>query len=249
MTHFTQGSGEGGWGAARADLVSGAAWAVAQVGGPPGSLHQLEVPAPPGRLLRWCHATRAALVLGSAQPAGHVDEAAASAAGLPVVRRRSGGSSVVVGPGRVAWLDVVIPAGDPLWHDDIGIAPLWLGTVWAAALIDLGVGSPVVHTGPMQRAPWSPYVCFAGLGPGEVRTPAGKVVGVSQRRTRAAALFQCGVLLRWDPDEAVRGLAIDRASAARDLDAVAVGLGDLVVGVTVDRIERAFERALGVPDA
>jgi lipoate-protein ligase A len=202
------------------------------------------IPSPTRRLLRWCRATSAALVLGSAQPADHVDPEAASRSGLVVVRRRSGGSSVVVGPGRVAWLDVVLPSGDPLWEDDVGRAPLWLGRAWAIALADLGVASPSVHAGPMQRPPWSRYVCFAGTGPGEVGTPAGKVVGISQRRTRAGALFQCGVLLRWDPVEAVSGLAIDRDAAARELSSAAIGLDALVGDIATAGVELAFERAL-----
>jgi len=219
-------------------------WVVERVDGSAEDLHGLPVPFPARRLLRWCHATRPALVLGAAQPEEHVDRRAASAAALAVVRRRSGGSSVVVGPGRVAWLDAVVPAGDPLWEEDVGTAPLWLGRVWAAALTELGVVSPSVHTGAMERPPWARYVCFAGTGPGEVRSPRGKVVGISQRRTRAGALFQCGVLLHWDPVEAVSALAIDRDAAARQLGPVAIGLDALVGDLAVAEVERAFERAL-----
>ena len=242
MTHFTRGSGEGGWGAARADL---AGWAVERVVGPAEHLHRLGVPDTPRRLLRWCRAAAPALVLGSAQPDAHVDRAAAAAAGLTVVRRRSGGSSVVVGPGRVAWLDVVVPAGDPLWDDDVGVAPLWLGRTWVDALRALGVLDATVHQGAMRRTLWSPHVCFAGTGPGEVATAQGKVVGISQRRTRAAALFQCGVLWRWDPLEAVSALAVDRVRAALELRDAAVGLADLVRGpVSDDVVEAAFADAV-----
>ena len=184
-------------------------------------------------------------MLGSAQPAAHVDPDAVAAARLEVVRRRSGGSSVLVGPGRVAWLDVVVPAGDPLWDDDVGVAPVWLGRAWAAALGDLGVTGATVHTGPMARAPWSDYVCFAGTAPGEVRLPSGKVVGISQRRVRGAALFQCGAVLRWDAGEAVAALAVDRVVAARDLAGAAAGLVGLVgddAAVTRRALERAVER-------
>ena len=241
MTQFTHGSGEGGWGAARADLDG---WAVERIAGPPAELHALGVPEPPRRLLRWCVATAPALVLGSAEPADHVDTAAASAAGLAVVRRRTGGSSVVVGPGRLLWLDAVVPAGDTLWDDDVGVAPLWIGRVWAAALHAVGVTGPAVHTGAMRRSAWSPHVCFAGTGPGEVVTPRGKVVGVSQRRTRTAALFQSAALLRWDPAEAVGALALDRVSAAADLRSVAVGLDALAPGVAPGRLARAVEEAV-----
>ncbi len=181
-------------------------------------------------------------MIGSAEPAAHVDPASAEAAGLEVVRRRSGGSSVLVVPGAIAWLDVVLPAGDPLWHDDVGVAPVWLGQAWAGALGDLGVTGATVHTGRMERAAWSDHVCFAGTAPGEVRVPAGKVVGISQRRVRTAALFQCGALLRWDAGAAVAALAVDRAGAARALAGAAVGLAELDGAVTRHALERAVER-------
>jgi lipoate-protein ligase A len=261
VTHFTQGSGEGGWGAARADLgppaqtgqdeVRGgssadAAWTVERLAGSADQLHRLGLSDPSRRRLRWCRADGPALVLGSAQPGDHVDRAAAAALALPVVRRLSGGSSVVVGPGRVAWLDVVVPAGDPLWSDDVGVAPLWLGRAWAAALATLGASGLAVHAGRMRRSPWSDHVCFAGTAPGEVGGPAGKVVGISQRRTRAAALFQCGVVLHWDPAAAVAALAVDRPAAAAALAGAARGL-DVVLGrvPAPGELEAAFERTVG----
>ena len=234
-----QRSGEGGWGAARAGLVR--PWEVHRLTGPASLLHGLSVPRRPRRLLRWCHAASPALVLGAGEPLAHVDRAAAEAARLPVVRRRSGGASVLVGPGRVVWLDVVVPAGDPLWDDDVGVAPLWLGRVWARALGALGVTGAVVHEGRMERAPWSDQVCFAGTAPGEVRVPAGKVVGISQRRTRAGALFQCGALLRWDAGEAVGALCTDRAAAAGALAHAAVGIEDLIGRVARGVLEREVE--------
>jgi lipoate---protein ligase len=264
VTHFTQGSGEGGWGAARADLgppgapgprepgpVLGGSpadppWVVERVAGSADQLHRLGLSDPSCRRLRWCRADGPALVLGSGQPEAHVDRAAAAALALPVVRRRSGGSAVVVGPRRVAWLDVVVPAGDPLWSDDVGVAPVWLGRAWVVALATLGAKGLGVHAGPMRRSPWSSYVCFAGTGAGEVGGPTGKVVGISQRRTRAAALFQCGVLLHWDPAEAVAALTVDRQAANTALAESAGGL-DVVLGRMPGpgELETAFERTVG----
>ncbi|HKA04003.1 MAG TPA: hypothetical protein VKD67_06720, partial [Acidimicrobiales bacterium] len=106
------------------------------------------------------------------------------------------------------------PAGDPLWSDDIGRAAHWLGDAWTTALATAGVTGATVHRGPLIRAPWSDVVCFAGLGPGEVTIDGRKVVGISQRRTRAAARFQCAALLRWDPGALVALLAPPRPTAA-----------------------------------
>jgi lipoate-protein ligase A len=172
---------------------------------------------------------RAAVALGSAEPLEHVDRARADAAGVEVVRRRSGGGAVLLEPGAVAWVDLVVPRGDPLWDDDVNRAVWWVGEAWVAALESLGVEGSV-HRGGLDRAPWSERVCFAGLGAGEVTVGGRKVVGVSQRRTRAAARFQCAALLRWEPRRLVDLLAVDAGERAACLAAVAgraVGVGDL----------------------
>ena len=159
-------------------------------------------------------------------------------AGVDVVRRRSGGGAVLVVPGDLLWVDVVVPAGDPLWEADVGRAFHWLGEVWAGALAELGVDG-VVHRGGLVASRWSGRVCFAGLGPGEVTVAGGaKLVGIAQRRTREAARFQCAALGRWDPAALVELLALapeERTDATAELAAVATG-----VGVGLDQLLDAF---------
>jgi lipoate---protein ligase len=177
------------------------------------------------RTARVVDVTDRALVLGSTQP--EVDQS-----GIDVVRRRSGGGAVLVGPGEVVWIDVLLPAGEPLWEDDVGRAFHWLGRVWADALTSLGISEVAWHDGPLVCTPWCRQVCFGGLGPGEVTVAGRKVVGLAQRRTRAGSLFQCAALLRWDartmagllslPPEAIGELA----GAATALDVDGRGLED-----------------------
>ena len=95
--------------------------------------HALEVASPIGRTVWVAEPTAPALVLGSAQP----DTDVRTDAGIEVVRRRSGGGAVLVVPGDVLWVDVIIPAGDELWDDDVGRASHWLGDLWATALGEL----------------------------------------------------------------------------------------------------------------
>ncbi|CAB4322726.1 MAG: hypothetical protein F2520_02300 [Actinobacteria bacterium] len=140
-----------------------------------------------------------ALALGSSQPESDVDHDLAVRFGIDTFRRRSGGGAVLMGPGACVWIDIVLPVGDPLWTDDISLAPLWLGEVWASAFTGLGADEAAVHRGAMLRPPLAEVVCFAGLGPGEVSLD-GKTVGISQRRTRAVTRFQTIALLDWDPD-------------------------------------------------
>ena len=168
-----------------------------------------------------------ALVLGSTQPDGVVDRERAAAAGVEVVRRRSGGGAVLLRPGEVVWVDVLVPTGDVLWQADVGLAFGWLGRAWAEALGSLGVPASV-HEGALVAGRWSSLVCFGGLGPGEVTVGGRKVVGISQRRTRAGALFQCAALVDWDPSPLLDLLVLsddDRAEAAADLSSVAAGTG------------------------
>ena len=189
-----------------------------------------------------CDVARPTLVLGSSQADDAVDWDRVRERGVEVVHRRSGGSAVLVEPGAALWVDVTIPAGDRWWDHDVGRAFHWLGAVWTEVLIAGGVLARW-HDGAMQRTHWSPWVCFAGLGPGEVTVGGRKVVGLSQRRTREGALFQCCAALRWEPERLLDLLTLsdaDRAQAAADIADVATGLGpgiDLVTGL-VDGLAR-----------
>ncbi|MFN2606509.1 MAG: hypothetical protein ABR511_01240 [Acidimicrobiales bacterium] len=165
-------------------------------------------------------ATGPALVLGSTQDPAVVDARVAAAAGVDVVRRRSGGGAVLVGPGEAVWVDVFVPADDHRWHRDVGRATHWLGEAWASALARLGLHA-TVHRGRLVATEWSRLACFAGLGPGELLLGGKKVVGISQHRARAGALFQCAALLRWEPAALVGLLALDPAARARAAAALA----------------------------
>lgn len=156
----------------------------------------------------------ATLVLGSAQRASDVDQRVADALGITVVQRRSGGGAVLLVPGEFMWLDLVIPSTDPLWLDDVGQAMVWVGELWQRAFSELGIKATVNTTvTTRQEAPWSRQVCFAGLGFGEVVVGGTKLVGISQRRTRAAARFQSLCHFRWRPELVAALVAAPRPSA------------------------------------
>ncbi len=227
----------------RSQGSGGGPWLVEHHRGSATEFHGRPLPHPPRRAVWWFEVDRPALVLGSTQPEHVVDRRAAAAAGVEVVRRRSGGGAVWLAPGAVTWVDVVVPSSDPLWEPDVTRSSRWLGETWVRALTSLGVAGSEVHRGPMVDSEWSKLVCFAGLAPGEVTVAGRKVVGVSQRRTRAAARFQCAVLHRWDPAELLDHLDLgdpERAKALEDLGPVAAGVGT----VTGAAVARAFEAAL-----
>jgi len=146
--------------------------------------------------------TRPAIVLGSSQKENDVDHEFCAANGIDVVRRRSGGGAVYVHPVESLWIDVVVPRGDALWNDDIGKSMWWIGDWWVGLLASAGMASTKVHRGAFERNEWSGMVCFAGRGSGEVFPDGpdahGKIVGISQRRTRDYARFQCIAYFHWD---------------------------------------------------
>jgi lipoate-protein ligase A len=220
-------------------------WVVDRARGTAADFHAREVVELVERLVSVFDVDGPALVLGSTQPENHVDKAALAAAGVDLVRRRSGGGAVLLDPGDVLWVDVVVPRGDECWRDDVSRAGHWLGRVWQLALADLGVVTATVHTGALVSTPWSSLVCFAGLGPGEVSVGGRKLVGTSQRRTRSGARFQCVVHRHWDPSPLLHLLALDddeRARGKAALAGVATGLDH-----PLDEMVEAFLGRLPVP--
>lgn len=181
---------------------------------------------------------RPALVLGSTQDVGDFDEDRASRTGVSVVRRRSGGGAVLVGPTDPLWVDLWLPRDDPLWVDDVVRAARWVGEWWMAALVQTGGVDLEVHGGGSEQNPLARRICFGGVGPGEVVASGRKVVGVAQWRAREGALFHTCAYRHFDPRPVTDLLALDpgaRRSAAHQLDRSAAGLDDL--GVTLPPVE------------
>jgi lipoate-protein ligase A len=198
----------------------GAAWTIEHTVGATAAFHARA--SFEGRAALFHEVDRPTLVLGSAQRSDEVDHRVATALGIEVISRRSGGGAVLVLPGECVWLDLVIPAGDPLWSDDVAVAMAWVGECWQAALAAVGVAT-TVHSGALLAGSWGRRVCFASVGSGEVMAGSAKVVGISQRRTRQWARFQTMCHLRWRPEVMAALMAPPRPGAA-DLAGAAVAV-------------------------
>jgi hypothetical protein len=129
-------------------------------------------------------------------------------------------------------------------------ASWWLGEAVAAVLIAAGATDVTVNRH-MRPSRWSPLVCFAGAGPGEVFVGGRKAWGWSQRRTRDGARFMGVGYLEWDAVpllDVLRLDDVDRPQAAADLALAGAGLAtwglgaDRFVAELVAAVEREAAR-------
>ena len=219
-----------------AGMAGPAEWEITEVVASPADLHR-ELPGVDRRRVRVATATGPALVLGSTQDPSTVDRAALAARGAVLVQRRTGGGAVWVSPDDPLWIDIAVPADDPLHDDDVVRSFAWLGHCWLEALTAVGL-TATIHQGPADRDPRARAVCFAGRGPGEVSVDGHKVVGLAQRRGRGGAVFQCAVNRSFDPLPLLE--ALGRTGDRRLADALP-GRG---TGVPHTRLLAAFLAAL-----
>jgi lipoate-protein ligase A len=238
------------------DAAAQDAWATALMAGATPLRHPI---------LRWYIAERRALIRGVFQPPEEINAEACARHGIPVIRRRSGGTAVLVGP-RFLSLDIALPPGHPLAPPDVTAAYRWLGEAWLTTLHTLGVQDarlvtveevratryqPVRHPvpgAPMQDEALVRRACFGSLSPFEVAVGPRKLVGLSQVRRRPGVLFQVGLPLVWEADLLAELLAHDATEQARLqalLRARALGLAEALDPLPLAaEIMAAFEATL-----
>jgi hypothetical protein len=191
-------------------------WAWRRRTGAAADLHAWEPPEESIPTVDSMNVERAALALGSAQDDDVVDADSATRNGIEVVRRRSGGGAVLLVPDEHIWIDL-----------------------WLPAAREVGLENLRMHAGPQTGDDWAREVCFTGAGPGEVFSGDRKLVGLSQRRTRDWARFQCLVHRRWDSDATFGLMAAAAAEDAVPYRSTVASVGDL-------DLELAFLRALAL---
>lgn len=201
-------------------------WVVESWRGNAGLVHGRALPVDGLRRISVVEMTAPAIVLGSAQKA-QVDLDAAAERGVAVVRRRSGGGAVWVDV-ATGWIEVFVPRGDVLWADDIGVSFGWLGETFAEVLVEVGIEQTRIEISkpPFEAGRLGSLVCFAGRGPGEILVDGRKLIGMSQRRVRAGARFQCCWYRHWDP-RVFDGLLADPVLKISGLAMAGIGLAEL----------------------
>jgi len=218
---------------------------------PQALLEAMTAQGPP--VLSWSTVTAPALVLGRSPAESTIDHEAARAAGVAVLRRRSGGGPVLWDDGLLA-LDVVLPSGHRLAGQDVVAAYRWLGEALAGALRALGVPDVAVLSPAEARAHRdaggpAAEACFGGRSPYEVTAGGRKAVGLSQARRRQGALFQVGILRALDAAGLARLIVPDpgaRRGFAAALEAGAGGLTGLAVPDLVAAVESELAAREGV---
>lgn len=202
----------------------------------------------------WWHTTdQPTLVLGAGQTLSDVDLPACDAAGVLVVKRQAGGTSVYAASG-VLGLDVALPAGHMLIKADVLEVYRWVGHVWSDALRQLGVACRVVEVAEARAASGQPaavqravqLACFGSLSPYEVVVGTRKLVGLAQVRRRPGTLVQCGIYTYFDSDLLASLLSVpDRSAMVVALQAAAVGLDQVAPpGITLDMVRNSWEASL-----
>jgi lipoate-protein ligase A len=173
------------------------------------------------------------LVLGHGQPAESVDLDACRADGIPVLRRRSGGTGVL--HHHTLAVSLALPASHP-WNRGIRHLYVRFLDALAAVLAARGVpverpASPSPSSAPASRSP----ICFEDHALETLLVAGRKAVGGAQIRTPNAALVHAVLLLDLDAALHARafGVAPERIVAAMaPLPPAAGPPGELAAAVT-----------------
>nr|BBH88571.1 ligase [Thermosporothrix sp. COM3] len=211
-------------------------------------------------ILYWSLAERPGLVLGFSQKQEHLNQSALAELQIPVYRRRSGGTTVLVGP-QLLCLDVILPPDHPLIQHDIVESYRWFGEAWVAALHRLDIDTEVIspEAAHAQRAllkqpETQAYerlmnrACYGTLSPYEVVTGLRKVVGLCMVRRRSGSLLQAGVVMHWESELLAQTLGTtpeEQALLREGLPKRVAGLDELAGrAVGINEVIRAFEEVV-----
>ncbi len=196
------------------------------------------------------------LSIGCLQQISDVDAAACQRAGIPIVRRASGGTAVL--HEHTLAFSLLVPPGHPLAVSDIVESYRMLAPPAQLALRSLGISAELVRLEEAQRGRPNGFgsaACFAALSPYELVVGSRKLVGNSQLRRRGAILHHAVMMLDFNPGRFAGFLKTGSLDEVRRLSALLdVRIGSLggVLGRAVSAeqaaaaVEAGFAEAFGV---
>ncbi len=157
-----------------------------------------------------------------------------------VLRRRTGGGAVLVGP-WMSGFHVFLPGTHPVARSGVIAGMVWLGKAVYAALLLSRVSNRLAETPDMDafrrrsgeaKLEWA---CYAGLSHGELLDAAGrKLVGLSHGRGRWGVLLSGSLLLADSPWESLEYVHLGRRPARSSLRELAsAGIAGVAPSVRV----------------
>jgi lipoate---protein ligase len=137
---------------------------------------------------------RPAVVLGRAQRPDECMALRAESDCIALCRRATGGGAILAGPWMLG-TTVLLPLGHPLVLPRIAESFRWFGQVHADWLNGLGVNAKCVSPSEVRFDRSLAWAYFGNLSHWEVEADGGKIVGLSQARTRNGMLLSSAVLV------------------------------------------------------
>jgi lipoate-protein ligase A len=182
-------------------------------------LSQAAGEAPPTlRLYTWAERC---VTIGCGQSITDIDLEYCTAAGLPVLRRLSGGTAVLHEPSQLAFM-MVLPSAHPLVRGDVVESYAPVSRALLRALGHLGIPAEALPPHAARALPADPLgraACFGALAPYEIVWRGRKLIGHAQVRRRSAVLLGGTLLLDFDPVALARVLRVTQPAERARLQA------------------------------
>ncbi|MEH6473033.1 MAG: hypothetical protein V7752_17490 [Halopseudomonas sp.] len=204
------------------------------------------------QLLLWQY-DKAAVIMGCSQRPDEGQLQRAETAGLPIIRRGSGGGAVLAGPWMLS-ATLFIPTEHPIGTLDLIKLFGWFEQIWIQALTDCAVSCKGVdktlidlskQISKRERVEWA---CYASLSHGEVVSLDGrKLVGLAQIRKRKGVALVSGLHLQPCDWRVLCDVVVDDTSQAGVLESLnsnAEQLSGVSAADLLPQIIRHFTAAL-----
>ncbi|WP_428033086.1 lipoate--protein ligase family protein [Amphritea sp.] len=198
---------------------------------------------------------QAAVIMGCSQRPDEGQMSRAARAGLPLLRRRSGGGAVLAGPWMLS-VTVFIPPDHPVAKHNIIEIFSWLEQIWIDTLHVCGVPCKGVDQAMIDRSKVLSqqqnlkWACYAALSHGEVVSEDGrKLVGLAQIRKRKGVALVSGLHLYPSDWSLLSSVVVDnnqQGSALERLNSDAQSLSGRSAETLLPELIRTF--AEHIPD-